>query len=69
MLLFDCFIMLNNIFFLKLAKIFIFVVAFTTLLYKQNIIYPYLTGKLFFLRFVIELALISFIAYKAVGKK
>ncbi|KKQ23111.1 MAG: hypothetical protein US36_C0004G0012 [Candidatus Wolfebacteria bacterium GW2011_GWC1_37_10] len=52
---------------MKLTKFFIFAVAFTPLLYKQNIIYPYLTGKLFFLRFVIELALISFIAYKALS--
>lgn len=57
--------MLNNVFFLKSAKIFIFAVAFTPLIYKANIIYPYLTGKLFFLRITVELVLISFIAYKA----
>ena len=57
---------MSSAFFLKLAKIFIFATAFTPLLYKQNIIYPYLTGKLFFLRLAIELALISFIAYKAI---
>ena len=58
---------MSNTFFLKLAKIFIFAAAFTPLLYKKNIIYPYLTGKLFFLRIVVELALISFIAYKALS--
>lgn len=57
--------MLNNIFFLKSAKIFLFAAAFTPLVYKANIIYPYLTGKLFFLRFAVEFALISFIIYKA----
>ncbi|KKP85459.1 MAG: O-antigen polymerase [Candidatus Nomurabacteria bacterium GW2011_GWA1_35_8] len=50
--------------FLKISKFLLFTAVFTPLIYANNLIYPYLTGKMLFFRLTVGLALIFFAAYK-----
>ena len=55
---------INSPQFLKISKFLLFTAVFTPLIYANNLIYPYLTGKIIFFRLMVGLALIFFAAYK-----
>lgn len=55
---------INSAQFLKISKFLLLAAVFTPLIYANNLIYPYLTGKMFFFRLIVGLALIFFAVYK-----
>lgn len=55
---------MNSAQFLKISKFLLLAAVFTPLIYANNLIYPYLTGKMLFFRLAVGFALIFFAAYK-----
>ena len=53
--------MTNKFSFLKLSKFFLYLVPFTVLVVTKSTLFPFIVGKYFFFRVVVELALISFL--------